>query len=106
MNGVASVALLGECRYAMRIKLDPIRLSAFGLTPEAVRTAVIRQSAVVPAGTVEEAGLKIDVVADTTLDSVEALRRIVLKSNGHYPIGRAHVRTPVTKAQHVCRALL
>ncbi|MEQ9335526.1 efflux RND transporter permease subunit [Thalassobaculum sp.] len=106
LPGVASVMLLGERKYAMHIKLDPIRMDAFGLTPEAVRSAVIRQSAVVPAGSVEEAGLRIDVIADTALATADAFRRIVLRSSDHYLVRVEDIATVTVEADDIRTGVL
>ncbi|GHD52770.1 acriflavin resistance protein [Thalassobaculum fulvum] len=106
LAGVASVSLLGERKYAMHVKLDPFKLDAFGLTPEQVRTAVVRQSATIPAGSVEEAGLRVDVVADTALSSVESYRRIVLKADDGYLVRVQDVAEVAIQADEVRTGVL
>ncbi|MBT1697584.1 efflux RND transporter permease subunit [Fulvivirgaceae bacterium PWU4] len=48
--GVASIRILGEKKYAMRIWLDPKRLSAYGLTPLDVQQALNSQNIELPSG--------------------------------------------------------
>src|SRR3546814_439970 len=43
LPGVSSVQIWGEKRYAMRLWIDPMRLSAYGLTPLDVRNALNEQ---------------------------------------------------------------
>ena len=106
LPGVTSVTLLGERKYVMHIKLDPIRMDAFGLTPEEVRSAVIRQSAVVPAGSVEEAGLRIDVIADTALATADAFRQIVLRSSDHYLVRAQDIAEVTVEADDIRTGVL
>ena len=48
--GVGNVIIFGERKYAMRIWLDPTKLSARGLTPADVTSALAEQNVEVPAG--------------------------------------------------------
>ncbi len=51
--GVSSIRIWGEKRYAMRLTLDPDRLSAFRLTPLDVRNALLAQNVELPSGRIE-----------------------------------------------------
>ncbi len=53
LPGVGSVFIGGERRYAMRVWLDPLRLTARGLTAADVERAIQRENAEIPAGRVE-----------------------------------------------------
>src|ERR1700712_4933840 len=46
--GVSSIQIWGEKRYAMRILFDPVKLSAYGLTPLDVRQALQRENVELP----------------------------------------------------------
>jgi multidrug efflux pump len=48
--GVSNIRILGEKRYAMRIWLDPNKLSAHGLTPLDVQQALQKQNIELPSG--------------------------------------------------------
>lgn len=48
--GVSSVRLLGEKKYAMRLWLDPTRLTAYGLTALDVREALRKENIELPSG--------------------------------------------------------
>src|SRR5919112_2916009 len=48
--GVSSIQIWGEKRYAMRIWLDPQKLSAYSLTPEDVQLALARENIELPSG--------------------------------------------------------
>jgi multidrug efflux pump len=53
LPGVASVFLGGERRYAMRVWLDPSRMTAHDLTIQDINAAIARENAEIPAGRVE-----------------------------------------------------
>ena len=50
IEGVGDIVFLGQRDYAMRILIDPIKLSSRGLTPEDVTHAIEQQNAQVAAG--------------------------------------------------------
>lgn len=52
INGISDAELLGEQKYSMRIWLDPLRMSALGITPDDVAAAVQNQNIQAAVGTV------------------------------------------------------
>lgn len=106
LEGVASVALLGERKYAMRIELDPLKMAALNITPDDVRTAVLRQSAAVSAGTVGKGDLRIDVIAHTTLATAQAFRRLVLRGKDDYLVRLEDVARVAVAADDVKNGVL
>jgi len=53
--GVSEVRIWGEKQYAIRIEMDPARLSAYALTPLDVRNALNQQNLELPSGNIEGA---------------------------------------------------
>ncbi|MCB0637471.1 MAG: efflux RND transporter permease subunit [Lewinella sp.] len=53
VKGVSEINIWGDKRYAMRLQLDPDRLSAYGLTPLDVRDALQDQNVELPTGRIE-----------------------------------------------------
>jgi hydrophobe/amphiphile efflux-1 (HAE1) family protein len=51
--GVSSIQVWGEKKYAMRLWLDPARLSAFGLTVQDVKAALDRENLELPSGQIQ-----------------------------------------------------
>jgi multidrug efflux pump len=88
VKGVGEAEVFGT-EYAMRIWLDPIKLTAFSLTPEDVVAAIQSQNIQVAAG---ELGalpsnigqmLNATVVTDSRLNSVEEFEKVLLKVNAN-----------------------
>ncbi len=50
---VSSVSIWGEKRYSMRLWLDPIKMSGYGVTPMDVKNAVDRENVELPSGSIE-----------------------------------------------------
>lgn len=51
--GVSNISFFGEKKYAMRLQLDPERLTAFQISPSDVKNALIRENVELPSGRIE-----------------------------------------------------
>lgn len=51
--GVSDIRVYGEKKYAMRLELDPARLSAFQISPSDIRIALQRENVELPSGMIE-----------------------------------------------------
>jgi multidrug efflux pump len=51
--GVSGIHLFGEKKYAMRLLLDPERLTAFQISPMDVKDALLRENVELPSGRIE-----------------------------------------------------
>ncbi len=51
--GVSNVSFYGEKKWAMRLQLDPERLTAFMISPSDVKTALQRENVELPSGRIE-----------------------------------------------------
>ncbi|UCG39016.1 MAG: efflux RND transporter permease subunit [bacterium] len=96
IQGVANVRLLGERRFAMRIWLDPMRLAAYGLTPQDVESALRQQNVEIPSGRIESAQREFTVLSETDLRSPDQFEDLILKDAGGYlvrlrDVGRAEI---------------
>src|SRR5271155_3327181 len=85
-NGVGDYQLFGT-QYAMRIWLDPVKLTNFGLTPTDVNNALQVQNLQVPSGelgglpSVRGQRLHATIIGPERLTSAEAFGRVLLKVN-------------------------
>jgi len=53
VSGISNVRIWGSKEYAMRLEMDPNKLSAYGLTPLDVRNALQQQNLELPTGKIE-----------------------------------------------------
>ncbi|MDB9320498.1 efflux RND transporter permease subunit [Nodularia spumigena CS-591/04] len=87
VKGVGNARIFGERRYAMRLWLDPNRLSSRGLTTADVANALSEQNLQVGAGSIgqepapEGQRYQIDVRAASRLTEPSEFEEIVLKTN-------------------------
>jgi multidrug efflux pump len=91
LPGVASVIIGGERRQAMRIWLDRDRLSAFGLVPLDVESALAAQNVELPSGRIESTQREFTVLAQTDLSTPEQFERVVVRQVNGYPVRIADV---------------
>jgi multidrug efflux pump len=78
--GASDVRVYGERKYAMRIWLDPDRLSAYKLTTQDVEDALRRSNVEVPAGRIESKLREFNVSTSTDLRTPQEFSAVVVKS--------------------------
>lgn len=87
IKGIGDVRNLGERKYAMRIWLDPNRLSSLDLTINDVMQAVREQNLQIALGTIGDTASSVQnkfqytLVSKTRLDSSEDFEKIVIREN-------------------------
>jgi multidrug efflux pump len=80
--GVSSVRVWGERRFAMRIWLDPAKLSAYGLTPLDVQSALNRQNVELPSGKISGTATELTVRTFGKLYTEEDFENVIVTSTG------------------------
>jgi len=88
---VGAVDILGEKRYAMKLRLDPGRMAAHGLTPLDVQSAVRRESVELPGGRIENRAAELSVQAQARFQMPEEFDRLVLRSSAGREVRFAEV---------------
>lgn len=76
--GVQKADVLGGRIYAMRVWLKPDQLAARGLSPSAVRQALVNNNALAAVGATKGSMLRVSLVANTDLQSVEEFKNMVV----------------------------
>lgn len=77
--GVASVDQPSEKRYAMRLWLDPEKLTAHGLTPLDVRQVLARENIELPSGRVDGEAIELSVKTLSRLNTPAEYNELVIK---------------------------
>ena len=78
--GVSSIQIWGEKKYAMRIWLDPQKLSAYDLTPSDVQAALARENVELPSGKIAGNATELTVRTFGRLSTEEEFNNIVIKN--------------------------
>ena len=77
--GVSSVSIWGEKQYSIRIEMDPARLSAYGLTPLDVRSAIQVQNLELPSGKIEGNRTELTIRTFGRLNTPEEFQDMVIR---------------------------
>lgn len=81
--GIQSVAIVGEHKYAMRLRFDPVKLAAYSLTPEDVRIALAKENIDLPSGRIEGASNEVSVRTLGRLTTPVEFNDLIIKQTGH-----------------------
>ncbi len=79
--GVSSVQIWGEKKYAMRLRIDPVKLSSYRLTAIDVSQALARQNIELPSGSVEGANTELTVRTLGRMTTPDDFDNLILKEN-------------------------
>jgi multidrug efflux pump len=84
VGGVAAVEILGGGDYQMHVRLNPIRLAAYGLSADDVSNALKQQSFEKPAGTLVTEDRQILVTTRANLQTEEEFRNVIVAEHKGY----------------------
>jgi multidrug efflux pump len=104
MNGVGLVDFHGPQRPAVRIRLDPDKVAARGLTMDDVRTVIGQQTVNAPKGSLSDAGRTVILDATDQLIDAPAYRGMVVAYRNGAPILLSDLGTVVTAPEDTHQA--
>ncbi|SDY07906.1 multidrug efflux pump [Hymenobacter psychrophilus] len=77
--GVSEIRVYGERRYSMRLWLDPVKLSALGVSPVDVQQALARENVELPSGSVQGQATQLTLRTMGRLTTVEEFNNLVIR---------------------------
>lgn len=77
--GVSEADILGAMNFAMRVWLNPKKMAALGVSPEAVGQALLNNNFLSAAGNTKGKYVSLPVNAQTNLDSAKGFKELVVK---------------------------
>ena len=80
--GVSSVQIWGEKKYAMRLRIDPVKLSSYRLTAPDIVNALNKQNIELPSGSIEGAMTELTVRTQGRLTTPEDFDNLILREEG------------------------
>ena len=80
--GVQRVAVVGEHKYAMRLRFDPVKLAAYQLTPDDIRQALARENIDLPSGRIEGSNNELSVRTMGRLTTAEEFNNMIIRQAG------------------------
>ena len=96
IKDVSSVSIWGEKRYSMRLWLDPIKMSGYGITPIDVKNAVDRENVELPSGSIEGNTTELTIRTLGLMHTAQEFNDLIIKEDGNRivrfsDIGRAEL---------------
>ncbi|MGW8271607.1 MAG: efflux RND transporter permease subunit, partial [Burkholderiales bacterium] len=82
VEGVQTAEILGQKLFALRAWLDPRKLAAHGLTASDVQQALASNDYIAAVGRTKGQMVEVNLTASTSLHSLDAFRRLILKQSG------------------------
>lgn len=86
VNGVASVQTIGGLKRQINVKLDPILLASYRLSPDDVVNALQYHAGLFPAGKINTPTRKFNLRLYSEYRSLEQIRNTILKMQGGIPV--------------------
>ncbi|TCR79096.1 efflux RND transporter permease subunit [Rhizobium sp. BK376] len=80
VDGVGQVSVSGADQPAVRVRLDPDRLSAMGLSLDAIRTAIVNANTMGPTGSIDGNSAAFSIALNSQLRTPEDYGRIIVHS--------------------------
>lgn len=77
--GINKIAIVGEHKYAMRLRFDPVKLANYQLTAEDVRQALLKENIDVPAGKIEGSANEVSIRTAGRLNNVDDFNEMIVK---------------------------
>ena len=79
--GVSTIQIWGEKKFAMRIWLDPLKLSAYSLTPLDIQKALNRENVELPGGKIVGNNTELTVNTRGRLKTSDEFNNLIIRSN-------------------------
>ncbi|MFC4166849.1 efflux RND transporter permease subunit [Teichococcus aestuarii] len=85
-SGVGRVTVQGNMRPAVRLRVDPLRLAAYGLSMETVRTAVTAANQNSPKGSLDGPRQASSILANDQINSAAEFADVIIAWQGNAPV--------------------
>lgn len=79
--GVSEVRIWGEKQYAMRLRMDPIRMASYGITPMDVLAKVQSENVELPSGRIEGANIELTVRTKSRLVTPDEFNNLIIRES-------------------------
>ncbi|UJP66476.1 efflux RND transporter permease subunit [Mongoliitalea daihaiensis] len=79
--GVSTVQIWGEKRYAIRLRIDPLKMASYGITPSDVLSKVQTENVELPSGRIEGSSIELSVRTKSRLNSPQEFNDLIIKED-------------------------
>ncbi|WP_375584402.1 efflux RND transporter permease subunit [Cyclobacterium xiamenense] len=96
IDGVSEIRIWGEKEYAMRLRMDPLRMASYGVTPLDVLNKVQSENVELPTGRIEGESIELSVRTRSRMSTPEEFNRLIIKEEANnvvrfQDVGRAEL---------------
>lgn len=98
--GVSNIQIWGQKKYAMRLWLDPAKLSAYGLTPLDVKQVLDRENIELPGGKLSGDNTELSIKTLGRFSTEEEFNNIIIKNDGNQTVRLADVGKAILGAEN------
>ncbi|MGB5553421.1 MAG: efflux RND transporter permease subunit [Flavobacteriaceae bacterium] len=99
--GVSSIQIWGQRRYAMRLWIDPLKLSSYGLTVADVRSALLAQNVELPSGKLTGDNTELTVKTIGNLNTEEEFNNIIIMARGEKLVRLSDIGTASLEGENM-----
>lgn len=99
--GVSSIQIWGQRRYAMRLWIDPLKLSSYGLTVADVRRALLAQNVELPSGKLTGANTELTVKTIGNLNTEDGFNNIIILAQGEKLVRLSDIGKATLEAENM-----
>jgi multidrug efflux pump len=94
--GVSTVQIWGEKKYAIRLRMDPLKMASYGISPAEVLTKVQTENVELPSGRIEGSAIELSVRTKSRLNTPQEFNELIVKEDQNnivrfQDIGRAEL---------------
>lgn len=79
--GVSRVQIWGEKEYAIRLRMDPLKMASYGVTPMDVLSKVQSENVELPSGRIEGQSIELSVRTKSRLSSPQEFNDLIIKES-------------------------
>ncbi|MDN3689718.1 efflux RND transporter permease subunit [Cyclobacterium jeungdonense] len=96
IDGVSEIRIWGEKEYAIRLRMDPLRMASYGITPLDVLAKVQSENVELPTGSIEGESIELSVRTRSRMSTPDEFNRLIIKEESNnvvrfQDIGRAEL---------------
>lgn len=79
--GVSRVQIWGEKEYAIRLRMDPLKMASYGITPMDVLNKIQTENVELPSGRIEGQSIELSVRTKSRLSSPKEFNELIIKES-------------------------
>lgn len=83
IDGISQINIWGSKEYSMRLKMDPEKIKAYGLSPQDIRQALQRENVELPSGKLEGYRSELSIRTFGRLQTPDEFNNLIIREDGN-----------------------